>query len=60
MRNVYGILWIPVHLFMYVICFVIFMFISIFTQFLGGRKSQFIGNWLLCLPERATLKVFNV
>ena len=60
MRNIAGISWIPIYLLMYIICFIMFIVVSAFTQFLGSKKSQSIGKWLLTLPERITLKTFNV
>ena len=60
MRNVLGILWIPVYLIMYGICFIVFLIVSILTQFLGSVRSQAVGRFILTRPEKLTLKVFSV
>jgi len=60
MRKVLGILWIPIYLLMYGVCFIVFIITSTFTQFLGSTRSQSIGKFILTSPEKLTFKVFNV
>jgi hypothetical protein len=60
MRDILGILWIPIYLIMYGVCLIITVIVSLFTQLLGSKKAKSIAEYLLDIPQSITIKLFNV